>query len=703
MQSVIGRIYIIFIAVILSAVFLSRAEVAQARKIPSFQGRVQNALTNAPVSGVWVKWQTSGCPKCALCMGASASRYEKTDLDGYFTFDPIYPNKNGCTDTRVGKRIDTNLDGVNNVFQIEKISNCTSYGVDVCTYDFGCYGSPADFSVVMPAGWSGYFDSISDYYFNNSQSDRNSNLGVIYYHPVVVPTPTPTGSTTSVVDFGIVPSSGISGTVFVDDGAGGGVPMNGVRDGGEAGYGGAKINISGIIFSQRTTNAAGNYSFLKIPNGNYEVEMVVPANYTFTSPVFVNVTIPPGRVVNFGIVPAFTIEGNVFNDVNKNLHKDGGELNIASAVIKSSGGTVTVTNGHYEIEDLPAGTYTVSYTSSLAAGFYMLYPAPPSFSVRVGPGCNVDTTTGASCLNNSIINLNFAITNSMPWIQTYGLDIRNDNGFENSQPASTTCGGGSYASGLTGAFNSPGVIFSGDMNPDFGQGSPSSANWVAGGMSYSEVFRGAAPLKTSARNLRAAAVKAGSDPIPLNSIPGCANPATDCNLPNNLAKGIYYYNGDIRFRHQFNNSFQTGNAYVFIAENDHDIYFDNNASIVVPAGAIVFFAAGRDIKIDRTIGTATNVCPVPSGQLQGIFSADRNLIIEGNNGACGAGADRMLNIEGSLIANAGRINGSFQNRRDLCGGNLNYPSITIKARPDFILHTPGFLTQQNTISQEETP
>lgn len=696
MQSAIYRIYVIFISIIFSAVFLSLPGVVEAGKIPAFHGRVLNALTNAPVSGVWVKWQTAGCAKCPACESASAVRYEKANLTGDFIFDPMYPwpdeVTSGCTDPRAGKLIDTNLDGVNDAFQLEKTSpGCNDNGRELCIYDFGCYGSPANFSVVTPIGWSGYFDSISDYYFNNSQSERASDLGVLYYHPAVAPTPTPIGSTTSVIDFGIVPVSGISGTVFIDDGSGGGVKMDGVQNGGEIGYAGVRINASGTTLNQITTNAAGWYSFPAIPNGNYGLEMVLPANYTFTSPIFQNVTIPPGTVVNFGIIPSFTIKGNVFNDANKNLHMDASEGRVTGAVVGSTGGTVTLNNGIYGIENLIEGTYTISYTSPPPAGFYMLYPKPPSFvNVKVGPGCNVDMTTGASCSGGNIINLNFAVTDSMPWIQTYGLDLRVDDGFYNFQPASSVCGGGSYASGTDSSFTSPGIVFSGDGSSDFGQGFSSSRNWVVGGMSYPEVFQGATPLKTSAQNLLAAAAKAG---ITVNDLGDCSG---GCNL-NPLQKGFYHTSGNMKIDQ--NTNFNNGN-YVFVS--DGTITITNGSKINVLPSATVIFSA-QNIIIDKTIGAAANVCPVPAGQIQGIFSADEDITVEGNHGNCVAGKDNMLNMEGTFIANATRQGGKFNNYRDLCEDNAAIPSLTIKARPDFILNAPGFLSQQNNISHEETP
>lgn len=313
-------------------------------------------------------------------------------------------------------------------------------------------------------------------------------------------------------------------------------------------------------------------------------------------------------------------------------------------------------------------------------------------------GIAINGASAAAPATGSIRNLNFAISNSMPWVQTYGLDLRVDEGFKNSQPASTTvdnnCGGGSYASGtITGSFDTPGIIFSGDLNADFNQGRASNKDWVAGSMSYPEVFRSTTPLKTSKQKLIDAANKAG---IHIEERPDCGG---GCNL-NPYPRGFYHILGDMRIDQTTN--FSNGN-YVFVADGTITFAGSNkkvNVTNTPGNWATVIFSAGEDIIIESDYGTAAQ-CPAPVGQLQGIFSADNDIIVRGNNSNCASGADKMLNVEGSLIANAVRGNGSFQNNRDLCEDN-SIPSITIKARADFILHTPGFMTKQNTISYEET-
>src|SRR5205085_2931245 len=104
--------------------------------------------------------------------------------------------------------------------------------------------------------------------------------------------------------------------------------------------------------------------------------------------------------------------------------KDNGEQNLSGATVTSTGGTVTVNpDGSFKVTALTPGTFIISYTSPLPRGFILVYPKngpPPSFAVTVGSGCRVDTGTGASCDNlQNVNNLNFAISNSIPWIQTY--------------------------------------------------------------------------------------------------------------------------------------------------------------------------------------------------------------------------------------------------------------------------------------------
>lgn len=466
------------------------------------------------------------------------------------------------------------------------------------------------------------------------------------------------------------------------------------------------------------SDANGNYGFFGLCDSNftgtnksYTVSEVSTPPWLLTTAGSYTLTIQGGAEYknnNFGNRFGYYVTGFVFNDLNKNRIRESSDENFAEKItINSKGsvvnGIVSVNpDGSYKVDGLYPGSYIISYTSGIPKGYNLIWPVngpPPSYSVNVGPGCSVDKTTGSSCTNDqNIINLNFAISNSVPWIQSYGLDSRFDNGITNFVPPGTACGGGAYASGTENSFKTPGVIFSGDSSSDFGQGRASDKNWVVGGMSYPEVFKNNSTLKTSTKNLLASATKTGIYPTALETaVPGnqCGNPANRCNLQS-LKKGFYRTTGDLDLSHPVN--FGSGN-YVIIADGTISI----SKNITVSPGATLLLAAGHDIIIDPSVSAPANTCPVPAGQIQGIYSADHNIIIEGNNGDCLKKADTMINIDGAFIVNAAKSGGTFQNKRDLCGDNRKYPSLTVKTRPDFILNTPGILTTQQVISHEEAP
>ena len=459
----------------------------------------------------------------------------------------------------------------------------------------------------------------------------------------------------------------------------------------------------------RQTDSNGNFSFAGLCTANYTItEKTGPPWYVTTGSAKYNISVQSGQNYSgflYGLKYGFSIKGGVFGDANKNKKLDQGELRYSGPVnITATGGKVTVNQDNtYSIDGLDSGSYIISadFSPGLLKGYQLIEPKPPSFAVTVGDSntCRVaNRSTGAVCdSNGNITSLNFAVSDSWPWMQFYGLGARFDDGINNPLPASTTCGGGSFAEGTISGMSSPGIAFTGDTSVDYGQGSVSSSGRSVGGISYPEVYSSANPIKTSATGLRSAAAKAGYTAIQLDSIPACKNPDQHCNLQGK-PKGFYATSGDLMLDSPLN--IASGN-YVIVA--DGNITLGKNVSITVAQGATLIMAAGKDIIVDQKISASANVCPVPTGQLQGIFSAGRNFIIQGNNGDCSQPADTMLNLEGSLIINAALMGGSLRNQRDLCGGNRSYPALTITARPDFILNLPAFIFKQNVIMREDTP
>jgi hypothetical protein len=108
----------------------------------------------------------------------------------------------------------------------------------------------------------------------------------------------------------------------------------------------------------------------------------------------------------------YSISGYIYNDLNKDKHYNPPypnppetflSGNNGTITVKDSGGTVVktispITSTYTTGKILSAGTYTVVYTYP-PLGYNMSYPlgSPPSFTVKVGPGCAVNGANDAVC------------------------------------------------------------------------------------------------------------------------------------------------------------------------------------------------------------------------------------------------------------------------------------------------------------------
>ncbi len=397
----------------------------------------------------------------------------------------------------------------------------------------------------------------------------------------------------------------------------------------------------------------------------------------------------------------FSISGKVFIDTNGDNQSNRGELNYTATppnISISPSAGITVANnadGSYSFTNVPSGTYTITYNT--VPPNYHVYPyGPAAFSVTAGSGCVnpiPNPTTGGSCdASGNIINLNFALNNSTAWIQGYNLDLRIDSGFVDNVPSGASASESDSAIGST-----PGVIFSGDGNPDFSPGQSSGKNWVVGGSSYPEFFSSTGRLHTSYGSLTDKISGAQLTTIDLASV--CSGGISNCALPSNLSHGIYVAppNSDVTIT-SFNPTTVSQN-YIFLINGKLTVKGD----ITIPNGSTALFSSSGNIVIDKSVGAASNSLPKPAGQLQGFYSTDKNFVLEGKNN-CPA-PDKMLNVEGSIIMNAAGNggNGKLINNRSLCGANSNTPSLTISPRLDFILNAPTFLMRDETISREVAP
>ncbi|MBI4084330.1 MAG: hypothetical protein HY431_00310 [Candidatus Levybacteria bacterium] len=337
----------------------------------------------------------------------------------------------------------------------------------------------------------------------------------------------------------------------------------------------------------------------------------------------------------------------------------------------------------------------------------MIHPQtgpPPQFQATTGRLCAPATPLpGGVCDGRNLINLNFAIAESEPWLQGYGLDMRFDKGLINSMPqtAHASCGGGAYVSAPSSS-QTPGIVFSGQLlNPrsNFGQGqaSPNPYNWLIGG-TYQEIYSGTGGvLATNYDKVKAKLKRSSIKPKPLQGeAPGCTD-TENCTLTG-LPQEVYETTGDL-----------TLNAWTVPANSRYVILVSGNLlindTITVPQNqkSYLTFIVKGNITVASSVGgaLAPTTCPAATvSQLDGFYSTDSSFIIQSTQDCA---TERMLSMQGALVVNARKTGGTFENQRSLCGNNSFVPTFTIRERLDMVLNTPEVLKTQNFLYQEVAP
>jgi hypothetical protein len=547
------------------------------------------------------------------------------------------------------------------------------------------------------------------------------------------------GPTATGINFGIVPQYTINGTVYID------LDGSTTFNAGDRVYPyGATMSLTGVeyytnngINTSAATNLSGVYTFFPIYQGSYQVSLpnLLPRYEPATSStVNIDINSPPPRTItrNIGLNPLYQISGSVFNDTNKNGTRQGGENTMGGSykidIVGPGVNTTTTTNtGTFVFQQLHEGTYTISLdttTTPAPAGYRMTGPKngpPPSFTVTVGRSCSVVGATGATCdlvpsfpfTTYDVGNLNFGMTNYIPWFQTIGNDTRIDNGIINDgsnnsgftdiipDPAASPqlCGSSNlYASVAGGGSATAGVLYS-DGNIDLGPlgaAAASSNQWVVDNTTYASTAD-----RTSYSYITATLRQSGITPsdLALNNRCG-AGGINDCTLDANLPSGIYISNSDLNLRGY---TFTGNRNYVILVNGNLKI----NGEIHVNVGSTALFSVSGNITVDKTIGTGdssvvANLC-AQTTQLDGIYSADGSFIIDGTND-CSVGVDQRVNIGGSIITNAsGASGGKIDNRRDLCANDRNAPAFALVTRADLMLYIPEFIKYKSDAWREVAP
>lgn len=225
------------------------------------------------------------------------------------------------------------------------------------------------------------------------------------------------------------------------------VNRNGIQDAGELGLAGITVSLydaANALIASTVTDAFGNYKFSNLPTSgagiNYQVRFSLASGYVFSplnadaagvaGPNNSDANTTTGRTGNITLTTAtpnvtyadagmYISQPNrigdfIWNDLNKDGIQNAGEPGIAGVVVTlydNAGNavrtTITDNNGHYEFNDVPAGTYTLGITP----------PPGYQFSPKdAGGNDNLDN------------DFNSATGKTDPFVVTTGVDITRDGG-----------------------------------------------------------------------------------------------------------------------------------------------------------------------------------------------------------------------------------------------------------------------------------
>lgn len=272
---------------------------------------------------------------------------------------------------------------------------------------------------------------------------------------------TVTNAGTVTVNFGLLAGSVMSGTVFRDNGTGGGTAADGLQNGTEPGTSAGALNVviidaANVVVSVASVAANGTWS-VTVPTGTYSAYLTT-ASPAIGATMAAAVTLPATWSVtgenksgvvdgsangiltginaaanvsglNFGInsaVTGYTVSGVVFNDANGNGLVNGESGTNAGGVnavlVDGSGNIVAITgvaaNGTWSFSSVADGSYVVRLsTGTGTAGNPAPAAALPMGWFNTGESANGTTTDGTA-------DGNLAITVSGANLTTPALGIR---------------------------------------------------------------------------------------------------------------------------------------------------------------------------------------------------------------------------------------------------------------------------------------
>lgn len=479
----------------------------------------------------------------------------------------------------------------------------------------------------------------------------------------------------------------VTGNVYVDTNG------NGVKDAGEGNYPGAQI--TNTCAPSVATDASGNYTTYPPTQINATpsctVSLSVPVGYAVSTANPRSVTLGPNATVNFGIRPSHSVTADAFEDT--------GLDNCSAATRTHYGGKVS-----FALTDTDTGLTTNSVPLSINPP-YIFSNMPPdnqSLSMSVPSGYRMAgvsiNSAPATLSGNSVAfvsdsdkTVDFCITNAVSWFQVNQGDVR--------YPTLVDKVPSGKAAGVSG----DSVFISSNAASDFGSGGTAVGNpnkWLIDN-EYS-TLNSAGKNSLGSFSYEFYKDRAAKNGVTITSLPSVAA-ASDC-VPNGscvlpvLPTGIYEVNGSLTILGT--DAPQIKHVVLLVSGNimiKGDITTDVDPS--TGKHGLFILATKTDLTIDKTVGSAANSATF---NLSGFYSAEGNIVADGDGTAqCAGGtADKRLNIEGAIIANAlypfsSSGGGGVTNNRSLCANDINYPSLYVAMQPKFFTQLTDFYKVTN--------
>lgn len=453
------------------------------------------------------------------------------------------------------------------------------------------------------------------------------------------------------------------------------------------------INNGRRIFSNLTT---GRYRirYAEIPttytSDTYSPEISVTGNRTYNHPLILNA---PGNtdITN-------TVTGTIGDSPT-------GECNL-TGLVGVPGAVASVFRNTDNWPSNPTGAngrYSISVTGPAGNEYHLTLSNIGSRVVQCaiitqnGVQTQVDLsnpTYGPFDISNPPDDITIILKTTQPWFQTEIGSVRQQT-IQNRVPAgerpttSINSGTASVFYSTTGSslFGSASDIWRVDNEYD-----QVGASNREGNASYSFYKK---------RQEQSAAVN-------LTPLPGCS-PSGNCTFIASLSslnnQTFYYVDGDLTFNPSgpANRSINNDHKIIILAKGNITI----NSDVRVATGkSLLIFAAKGDVTIGTNVGEVNPSSTNPN--LQAIITAENDILIP-SIANCPATADRRLNIEGTLVANADNpfgvesAGGRLINDRTLCTADATNPSLFVKSRLSFITALTDFYKVSNSMWNEVAP